>query len=67
MGAKGKGELMPLAVDSENVLWVGVSAENADNQEVLKYDGTSWTEFAPENGPDLKNVYTITVGPDGTI
>ena len=67
MGANGKGSLMPLAVDSENVLWVGVSDENEENDEVLKYDGNSWTKFAPEGGPDLKTVYSITVGPDSAI
>ena len=67
MGAKGSGALMPLAVDFENVLWVGVYDENEENDEVFRYDGKSWTEFAPEGGPDLKNVYSITVGPDSTI
>ena len=67
MGAKGKGELMPLAVDSENVLWVGVSGENEENQEVIRYDGQSWTAFESEDGPALKNIYSITVGPDSTI
>lgn len=67
MGAKGSGGLMPLAVDSENVLWVGVSDKNEENDEVLRFDGKSWTKFAPENGPALKKVYSIIVGPDNTI
>jgi ligand-binding sensor domain-containing protein len=67
MGAKARGELMPLAVDAENILWVGVSGENEDDQEVIRYDGQSWTAFESEEGPALANVYTITVGPDSTI
>ena len=67
MGADGKGSLMPLEVDSENVLWVGVSDENEENDEILKYDGNSWTKFVPEGGPALESVYSITVGPDSTI
>lgn len=67
MGAVGKGELMPLAVDAENILWVGVSGEDEENQEVIRYDGQSWAAFESENGPALKNIYTITLGPDSTI
>ena len=67
IGAKDKGELMPLAVDSENVLWVGISDEIDEKTEVIRYDGQSWTEFAPEGGPTLKGVYSIAVGPDSTM
>ena len=67
IGAKGKGELMPLAVDSENVLWLGISDEIDEKTEVIRYDGQSWTEFAPEGGPTLKGVYSIAVGPDSTM
>jgi len=67
MGAKGSGGVMPMAVDSENVLWVGVYEENEEIGEVFRFDGKSWTKFAPEGGPALKSVYSITVGPDSTI
>lgn len=67
MGAEGRGELMPLAIDSENVLWIGISDENVEHNEVIRYDGQSWTKFAPEGSPALKNIYSITVGPDSAI
>jgi len=67
IGAKGKGELLPLAVDSENVLWLGISDDIDENNEVFRFDGQSWTKFVPEGGPDLKNIYSIEVGPDSSI
>ncbi len=63
IGAKGNGEgLIPLAVDSDNVLWVGVYSEG-----VFRYDGNSWSKFTPNGGPVLNNVFSITVGPDGSL
>jgi len=63
MGAKGSGEgFIPLDVDSDNVLWVGVYGEG-----VFRYDGKSWTKFASKGGPALNNVFSITVGPDGAL
>jgi ligand-binding sensor domain-containing protein len=63
IGAKEDGaDLLPLEVDSENVLWIGVGGEG-----VFRYDGNSWTKFTPEGGPSLDNVYSITVAPDSTI
>lgn len=65
MGAKGSGGdegLIPLAVDSENVLWVGVYGEG-----VFRYDGKSWTKFRSKDGPALNNVLSIAIGPDGAL
>jgi ligand-binding sensor domain-containing protein len=63
IGAKAGAEVVvPLAVDSENVLWVGVLGEG-----VFRYDGKSWTKFAPKGGPVLNNVLSIAVGPDGAL
>ena len=63
IGANGKGEgLVPLAVDSENVVWVGVFGEG-----VFQYDGNSWTKFVSEDGPSLTDVFSIEVAPDGAI
>jgi ligand-binding sensor domain-containing protein len=63
MGAKGNGEgLIPLAVDSKNVLWVGVYGEG-----IFRYDGKSWSKFTSKGGPVLNDVFSIAVGPDGSI
>lgn len=63
MGANGSAEgVSSLAVDSENVLWVGTGGEG-----VFRYDGKSWNKFAPKDGPDLNETGSIAVGPDGAI
>ena len=63
IGASGSGEgLIPLAVDSENVLWVGVYGEG-----VFRYDGNSWNKLTSRNGPALNNVFSITLGPDDSL
>ena len=63
MGANGSGqEFFPLAVDSENVLWVGVYGQG-----VFRYNGNEWGKFTSKDGPALKNVLSITIGPDGAV
>jgi len=54
--------IIPLAADHENVVWLGVMDDG-----VFRYDGTSWEKFAPDDAPALNNVFSITVGPDGSL
>jgi ligand-binding sensor domain-containing protein len=56
------GEVIPIAVDSDNVVWIGIAGEG-----VFRYDGKSWDKFEQKNGPTLMNVFSITIAPDGAI
>lgn len=63
IGAKANDSgIVPLAVDAENVLWVGVYGSG-----IFRYDSKSWSKFTPKDGPALTNVWSITVAPDGAI
>jgi len=63
MGAGGSVEgFIPLAVDPDNVLWVGVYGKG-----VFRYDGHGWNKFTSKGGPFLTNVMSITIAPNGAI
>jgi ligand-binding sensor domain-containing protein len=63
IGAEGDSEtLMPIAVDSENVVWIGVTGKG-----VFKYNGEDWQKLNPKGAPDLKSVFSITIDEEGAI
>ncbi len=63
IGAVGDSEtLMPIAVDSDNVVWIGVTGNG-----VFNYNGADWKKFNPMGAPDLKSVLSITIDEEGAI
>jgi len=62
IGAKEIKEIAPLAVDHENIVWLGLIDEG-----VFRFDGVNWTKFAPNGAPILNNVFSIVVAPDGSL
>jgi len=63
IGAAGEQvDMIPLAVDSDNVVWVGLTGYG-----VFQYDGNSWAKFTTENSPDLTDVLSITIGPNEAV
>ncbi|MEN8191830.1 MAG: hypothetical protein ABFS12_03370 [Bacteroidota bacterium] len=54
--------IIPLAVDTDNILWVGYMGNG-----VFRFDGNAWSKFTTENGPNLSNVISISIAPDGAL